>query len=454
MAASLMWFRRDLRLADNPALLEACADGDVLPMFVLDPALWGPAGPSRRVYLAASLRALDGQLRRRGTRLSVVRGSPARRLVLAATAVGAERVHVAADYGPYGHQRDLAVEAALADAAVELVRTGSPYAVAPGQVTSGSGAPYKVYTPFSRAWSEHGWPDPVDPPTGVSWLELTASSGGATTDLPDPALPDGLALPEAGEVAATQRWEEFLDRIDTYDQDRDKPGVNGTSHMSVHLRYGEIHPRTLLAALSRKRSSGAATYRKELAWREFYADVLFAQPRTAREYLRPEFARMQYDEPGPQLDAWRRGATGFPIVDAGMRQLRATGWMHNRVRMIVASFLVKDLHLEWQHGARHFMRWLVDGDLASNQHGWQWTAGSGTDAAPYFRVFNPTSQGRKFDPQGHYVRRWVDELRDPDQVPDPHDPDADTRDLVGYPAPIVDHHEERREALDRWEAIR
>ena len=224
--------------------------------------------------------------------------------------------------------------------------------------------------------------------------------------------------------------------------------------MSVHLKYGEIHPRTMLADLARLRGTGAATYRLELGWREFYADVLAARPETAREYLRPEYARMAYDEPGEQLEAWQQGRTGFPIVDAGMRQLRATGWMHNRVRMIVASFLVKDLHLEWQHGARHFMHWLVDGDLASNQHGWQWTAGCGTDAAPFFRVFNPTSQGRKFDPRGDYVRRWVAELADPERVPDPHEPDPDTRDLVGYPAPIVDHAEERREALDRWERIR
>ncbi len=251
-----------------------------------------------------------------------------------------------------------------------------------------------------------------------------------------------MSLPDAGEAAARRRWLQFLqDAVAGYDRHRDRPDLDATSRLSVHLKWGEIHPRSILADLGGLTSRGAAAFRKELAWREFYADVLFHQPETARDYLRPEFARMSYDEPGDQLDAWREGRTGYPIVDAGMRQLRATGWMHNRVRMIVASFLVKDLHLEWQHGARHFLHWLVDGDLASNQHGWQWTAGSGTDAAPYFRVFNPVSQGKKFDPQGDYIRRWVPELRD---ALDPHLP-VD---------PIVDHAEERREALDRWERIR
>jgi len=330
---------------------------------------------------------------------------------------------------------------------MELVRTGSAYAVAPGRVTNGSGDAYKVYTPFSKAWADHGWRAPADAPTGVSWVALED-----TTEIPDPPLPDGLELPEAGEQAAARRWHDFLDeQVADYDTDRDRPGVDGTSRMSVHLKWGEIHPRTMLADLARLRSEGAATYRRELAWREFYADVLHHRPETAREYLRPEFARMPYDDPGEQLADWQRGRTGFPIVDAGMRQLRATGWMHNRVRMIVASFLVKDLHLEWQHGARHFMHWLVDGDLASNQHGWQWTAGCGTDAAPYFRVFNPTSQGRKFDPTGAYVRRWVAELAG---VEDPHEPDEDVRREVGYPLPVVDHKQERQEALDRWEKIR
>ena len=239
---SVMWFRRNLRLGDNPALLEAAADGEVLPLFVLDPALWGPAGPTRRAHLGASLRALDGTLRQREASLAVVRGDPVRRVVLAAREVGATRVHVAADYGPYGHRRDREVEQALADAGVELVRTGSPYAVAPGRVTNGSGDPYKVFTPFSKAWADHGWRGPADAPTGVSWLRLAE-----TTDIPDPTLPEGITLPEAGEAAARRRWQEFLeDRVTGYAGDRDRPGVDGTSRMSVHLKWGEIHPRTML----------------------------------------------------------------------------------------------------------------------------------------------------------------------------------------------------------------
>jgi deoxyribodipyrimidine photo-lyase len=446
-APALMWFRRDLRLSDNPALLAACAaagDAGVLPLFVLDPTLWDPAGPSRRAYLAASLRSLDDAL---GGSLTVRRGSPAREVVSIAREVGARTVHVAADYGPYGSRRDQDVEKALAEHDISLQRLGSPYAVAPGRVVNGQGDPYRVFTPFSRAWAEHGWRGPVDPPQpGQRWLTADGVA------VPDPGVPDGLSLPPVGEKAALRRWRGFLDdAVHAYDEDRDRPDLNGTSKMSVHLKWGEIHPRTMLADLAPLRSTGSATFRSELAWREFYADVLWQRPETAREYYRREFARMPYDEPGAGFEAWREGRTGFPIVDAGMRQLRATGWMHNRVRMIVASFLVKDLHLEWQHGARHFMRWLVDGDLASNQHGWQWVAGSGTDAAPYFRIFNPTTQGRRFDPDGAYVRAWVPELRDVETryVHEPAKSPGGVPD--GYPAPLVDHAAERREALARLE---
>ncbi|GAB2873711.1 cryptochrome/photolyase family protein [Nocardioides pacificus] len=442
---TVAWFRRDLRLADNPALLDALAAEATLPLFVLDPVLWDVAGAPRRAYLTASLRALDVSVRSlsEGAGLCVLRGDPVTEVVAAARAVGASRVHVARDFGPYGAARDEAVEQALAEHGIELVRTGSPYAVAPGRVRSGGGTPYKVFTPFSKAWIAHGWRAPVAAPTTARWLELEG------VGVPEAPAPDGMELPEAGEAAALRRWRDFLDEaVAGYDTEREIPGRDGSSRMSVHLKWGEIHPRTMLADLAAlPAGSGPATYRKELAWREFYADVLHARPETARESLRPEFARMDWDGPAGDFDAWREGRTGFPIVDAGMRQLRETGWMHNRVRMIVASFLVKDLHVDWRHGARHFMQWLVDGDLASNQHNWQWVAGSGTDASPFFRVFNPTGQGRKFDPDGRYVRRWVPELAD---AADPHAPTG----VPGYPAPVVDHAEERREALRRWERIR
>jgi deoxyribodipyrimidine photo-lyase len=219
--------------------------------------------------------------------------------------------------------------------------------------------------------------------------------------------------------------------------------------MSTYLRWGEVHPRTLLGDLAGARSRSAVKYRGELAWREFYADVLWNFPDSARADYRPEFKAMDYDEPGEAFEAWKAGRTGFPIVDAGMRQLLGSGRIHNRVRMICASFLVKDLHVWWRYGARHYMEWLADGDLASNQLNWQWVAGSGTDPAPYFRVFNPTSQGKKFDPDGDYIRRWVPELADV-PAPDVHEP----KDVKGYPAPIVDHGAERAEALARWEKVK
>jgi deoxyribodipyrimidine photo-lyase len=220
---TVMWFRRDLRLGDNPALLDACASDGVLPLFVLDPALWGPAGLPRRAYLGASLRALDASLRRRRSGLTVVRGDPVREVLRAAQAVGASRVHVAADFGPYGARRDQAVEAALAEHGIELVRTGSPYAVAPGRVTNGSGDPYKVYTPFAKAWADHGWRAPVDAPTGVTWLETDG------VDIPEPAVPSSLELPDAGERAAQKRWRSYLeDHLGDYDAERDRPDLDTT----------------------------------------------------------------------------------------------------------------------------------------------------------------------------------------------------------------------------------
>ena len=214
---------------------------------------------------------------------------------------------------------------------------------------------------------------------------------------------------EAGEQAALERWKYFKKNgLDQYDEQRNFAGIEGTSKLSHHLKFGEIHPRTLLADLNKTKAH--EVYRKEIAWREFYADVLFHNPHTVNEYYAPKFAGMRYDKPGAKFKAWCEGKTGYPFVDAAMRQLLKEGWMHNRTRMVVASFLVKDLHIEWQHGANFFMEHLVDFDVASNSHGWQWTAGCGTDASPYYRVFNPIEQGRRFDPDGVYIKKYIPEL--------------------------------------------
>jgi deoxyribodipyrimidine photo-lyase len=447
---SVLWFRRDLRLGDNPALLAArdAGDGGVLPLFVLDDALRTPSGPPRLAFLYRCLRSLDDAL---GGRLVVLRGRPENVLPRVARSIEASSVHIAADFGPYGRERDERVSAALPDG-VSLVRTGSPYAVAPGRVRKDDDTPFRVYTPFYRAWLRHGWRAPAES-TGadVRWL-----AGVDSTGIPkDPDLPAGLALPDAGEAAGLARWAEFRESaLRAYQEARNRPDRPGTSRLSVHLKYGTVHPRTLLRDLKGHSGEGAETFRKELAWREFYADVLWQQPRSARECLNPAYRGLELDSSADRLAAWAEGRTGYPIVDAGMRQLRAEAWVHNRVRMIVASFLVKDLHLDWTLGAREFLARLVDGDLASNNHGWQWVAGCGTDASPFYRVFNPITQGRKFDPSGDYVRTYVPELRDVEgaAVHEPWDlPDGVP---TGYPERIVDHAAERLEALARYERVR
>ena len=454
---TVVWFRRDLRMHDQPTFLTAAdAAPRALALFVLDPALLEPAGPARRTFLYRSLRDLDAAL---GGMLLVVRGDPVDVVPRVAAAVDAATVHVAADFGPYGTRRDEAVAAALADADRELVRTGSPYAVAPGRVRKGDGDPFRVFTPYRRAWAEHGWRRPAETDAStLTWLDPGEEDGGPrAVRIPADESVDA-ELPEAGERAARRRWAAFLDdAVARYGTDRNRPDTEGTSRMSVYLKYGAIHPRTMLADLAARRGASVDTYRTELAWREFYADVLYRDPDSARRNYDRSFDALPVADDGAarrRFDAWREGRTGFPVVDAGMRQLREQAWMHNRVRMIVASFLVKDLHLPWWWGARHFMRLLVDGDLASNQHGWQWTAGSGTDASPYFRVFNPITQGERFDPDGDYVRRFVPELRGvpgkqvhqpwklPGGIPD------------GYPEPMVDHGAERAEALARYERVK
>ena len=433
-----MWFRRDLRLADHPALrMAGTAGAEVVPVFVVDPS-FAASGAPRLAYLHDCLTSLDAEIRQQsGTGLVIRRGDPATVIPALAEELRADGVFVSRDYSPYGRGRDAAVASALKEERRTLHGVGSAYAVAPGSVRKGDGDPYAVFTPFSKVWRRLGWELPVDAPRDDFRWAGVGTPGVESDPWPERPVPD-CELPPAGEGAASDMWSTFLhDALDGYPDQRNLPGVEGTSRLSPALKWGTIHPRQLLADLD---ASGAGpkehtVFSSELAWREFYADVLFQQPRTAWENLNAKYDSMPVDTDTAaraRFDRWAAGETGFGIVDAGMRQLAATGWMHNRVRMIVASFLVKDLHLPWQWGARWFMQHLVDGDLASNNHGWQWAAGTGTDAAPYFRVFNPHLQQERYDPDGEYVARWAPELVEP----------------------MLDHHAERDEALRRLASIR
>lgn len=440
---SIFWFRRDLRLSDNPALLAALDDADeVIPLFIMDDEIAERAGAHRRAYLAASLKELDKSL---SGALHVISGDPVEIFSNLKKKYGVESIHSAFPYAPYGNNLD----EKLRNAGITLTQLGSGYAVAPGRVLKDDGTPYKVYTPFYRAWSAHGWRKPVAAPKNPNWVAPTKSE----KNLPNWDKSEGLELQSAGEVAALNRFKDFMKRAaDDYGDARNIPGVEGTSRMSPHLRWGEIHPRTILAALGQKK--GHEVYRKEIAWREFYADVLHNNPHTSRDYYDIKFKKMRYEKPGKKFTAWCEGKTGYPFVDAAMRQLVSEGWMHNRTRMVVASFLVKDLHIEWQHGANFFMKYLIDNDVASNSHGWQWTAGCGTDASPYYRVFNPIEQGRRFDPEGVYIKRYIPEL-DHLSGDDIHEPWSVIGGLDnGYPEPIVDHAKERLDSLARLEEIK
>jgi len=439
VTTALLWFRRDLRLGDHPALLAAQDSADeVVPVFILDEALRSPSGPRRLAFLYRNLRDLH---ERTGGALRVVQGRPETTLPRLAMQCAAHAVHISSDHGPYGRARDTRVAEALGE--IPLIATGSPYGVTPGLLSKADGSPYKVFSPFAKAWRARGLHAPARMAQAPAW-----SDGGLATDgVPeDPVVGE---LPDAGEAAALARWQAFRDAdLVDYHEVRDRPGDDRTSRLSPYLKYGLLHPRTLHADLGG--SDGARVFGQELIWRDFYADVLWHHPSSARSDLSTSLSTLEYDEPGASFEAWRKGRTGYPIVDAGMRQLLAQGWMHNRVRMITASFLTKDLHLWWRHGARHFMQHLVDGDLASNLHGWQWTAGTGTDASPYFRVFNPVLQGLKFDPDGTYIQRWVPELRGLSGKAI-HEPWACEQLPEGYPERVVDHAVERQESLERYQ---
>ena len=442
-SVAIMWFRRDLRLSDHPALSDAIANSEaIIPLFILDEKLISHAGSKRLAYMGNSLRALDESL---GNKLHIRVGDQVDVLKSLMSQYNVTGVYISEEFEPYGVARDKRVE----EAGIPLIRVGSPYAISPGRVRKPDGTNYRVYTPFYKGWVVHGWRKSISAPKNINAITPDANA----RNFPMWSAPEGSEIFEAGERAAHKRWNEFKKgALSNYDEARNMAGIDGTSKLSAHLKWGEIHPRTLLAELGE--SKAHEVFRKEIAWREFYADVLHHYPHTEKDYYSPQFAGMRYDEPGEKFQKWCEGKTGYPFVDAAMRQIVKEGWMHNRTRMVVASFLVKDLHVEWQHGANFFMEHLVDFDVASNSHGWQWTAGCGTDASPYYRIFNPIEQGKKFDPDGAYIKKYVPELRhlDSDQI---HEPwlylDGYSQ---GYVERIVDHAAERIESLARLEEIK
>ena len=461
---TIYWLRRDLRLADNPALEVAGADGaGVCATFIIDDHVLATAGSTRVTFLRRTLDAFDRSI---GGALCVRSGEPSEQLGELARELGARRVVAAKDFTPYGRARDHGVRRSLDALGVEVVFVGSPYAVEPGTVRTATGTPCRVFGAFQRGWDREPIAGARDAPGDVRWVrapsisldELDRRAGSSRpwyfADLPDAPAP---TMPDAGEAAAHAALDGFATMVDEYDSARDRPGLDATSRLSAYLRFGSLHPRQVLQALDGP-SSGRTRYRTELCWRDFYADVLWHRPESARDVLQPSLAHLRFDHDERavvRFGAWARGETGYPIVDAGMRQLLGEGWMHNRVRMITASFLVKHLHIDWRWGARWFMWRLVDADLASNQHGWQWTAGTGTDAAPFHRIFNPTRQAERFDPDGTYVRRYVSALA---SVPAPQclEPGggAGLLGAPGYIAPIIDLDDERREALARFAQAR
>jgi len=472
---AIWWLRRDLRLHDNPAL-RAAVDraGEVIPVFIWAPdedEEWGPGG-AQHWWLHQSLKALDQSLRRLDSRLVLRQGGSLTELRSLLRETRATGVFWNRLYEPAAIKRDTEIREALRADGHQAESFNAGLLYEPWTQATLKGDPYRVFTPFWKSCLKG--PEPAAPeaapqamPTVSSWpdgIELDA------LDLM-PRRDWYRGLGEAwtpGEAAGLARLEQFLDDgLAQYHEKRDYPAVDGVSRLSPYLHFGELSPRTAWQATSARRADsgcerGGEAFVRELGWREFAHHVLFHFPQTPTRPMDQRFEVFPWrDDPGGWLGAWQRGHTGIPIVDAGMRQLWQTGWMHNRVRMIVASFLVKNLRLDWRHGARWFWDTLVDADLASNTMGWQWSAGSGADAAPYFRIFNPVLQGEKFDPDGGYVRTYVPEVRKlpPRFVHKPWAmPVAEQAKLgfeigVVYPEPLVDLKTSREEALAAFKAL-
>ncbi len=464
----LVWFRLDLRLDDNPALTRAAETGrPLIPVFIWSPDDEKPwaAGGASRWWLHRSLASLDKSLRGRGSRLILRIGPTARELDALLEETGATAVYWNRRYEPAIVTRDAKIKKNLIDRGIEVKSHNGLLLFEPHAVRNKSGNPFQVFTPFWKHCLTLDAPPPCELETSNHGIRPPRSwprSEPLITLKLNPTLPWAGEFPDwwtPGEAGARRRLREFLDGpVRRYRKMRDFPAHDGVSRLSPHLHFGEIGPRRIW----REAGEGAEAFLREVGWREFAHHLLYHFPRTTDEPLRPEFAAFPWNTDEYGWQEWTQGRTGYPIVDAGLRQLWRTGWMHNRVRMIAGSFLVKDLLIPWQYGARWFWDTLVDADLANNTLGWQWVAGCGADAAPYFRVFNPVLQGKKFDPDGAYVRQWVPELTKlPDQwIHAPWEAPAEVLSNAGvnlgkdYPRPVVDHSEARQRALRAYDTIK
>jgi deoxyribodipyrimidine photo-lyase len=467
---AIWWIRRDLRLFDNPALsIAASQHQTVIPVFVLDPALLNARTLSNRrlAFLFAGLRKLDVDLRRRGSRIIIRNGKPMDVLRSLVSESGAGSLYAQEDFSPYARKRDAEIARELP---LELV--SGPTLRHPEEICKKDGSPYIVYTPFMHTWLDKAFPAPGSLLPVPARLHTPKNIHSET--LPDTPLHNLEHIFPAGENAARRKLQHFTGNLNSgifaYQQQRDFLDMDGTSMLSPYLRMGAISIRQVVItaldclknASSPEGRQGVQTWLNELIWREFYTSILYHFPHVLRRSFRAQMENIPWRNPVEDFQAWTNGRTGFPVVDAAMRQLEEIGWVHNRARMLAASFLVKNLLVDWRWGERWYMQHLVDGDPAANNGGWQWVAGTGTDAAPYFRIFNPVTQGKKYDPQGDYIRRWIPELR---SVPNrfihtpwqmPIDLQHQTGCIIGrhYPTPIVDLNETRKLALAAYDTAR
>lgn len=444
MSSSLVWFRRDLRLDDNPAWSAGTASDEVTALFVLDPDLYEVVTDKRRMVLEAGLRSLDWRLGALGGRLRVESGKPEEVVPSVAGELGVDGVHINREITPYGSARDEQVREKI-----ELVEHDGLYVHPPGSVLTKEGTTYQVFTPFHKSWAEI----PVEEDGVPDESEILSETG---VGIPaDSEHPDSW-----GEEAAQKRLEKFLDSVDEYHEQRNRPDLDETSRLSIDLKYGFLSPKRIIEEVGES-TKGRRAFIRQLAWREFYAHLLAAFPEMPDKPLREKYSDVSWRDDPDGVEAWKRGLTGYPLVDAGMRQLQEEGWIHNRVRLVVGSFLVKDLLVDWRVGERHFRRHLLDADVAQNSGNWQWVAGVGADAAPYFRVFNPVSQSERHDPEGDYIRKWVPELAKlpaelihaPWQAAPMELAEHDVYIGDNYPEPIVDHAMARERAISAYEAV-